>query len=164
MRIYITPVKLHKFNDNIPDTCTKCDEARGTLFHCIWECAKIKPFWSDVISMIEKILSKKLPLEPKTCILGLYPRTPVLKTVEIKFIDMCMLQAKRTIALGWKNVNGPRIGTWLRQMSSSMSMEKLTYIVRKKADMFENIWSPFIYFLQNDANVGNLLQQEGEGE
>ena len=78
-----------------------------------------------------------------------------------------MLQAKCTISLGsvgWKNVNGPRIGTWLRQMSSSMSMEKLTYIVRKKADMFENIWSPFIYFLQNDANVGNLLQQEGEGE
>ena len=162
MRVYITPVKLHKFNDNIPDTCIKCDESRGTLFHCIWECTKTNAFWKDVISMIENILSKKLPLDPKMCILGLYPRTLVLKKEEIKFIDMCMLQAKRTIALGWKNVNGPWIGVWLRQMSSSMSMEKLTYIVRKKSEMFENVWRPFIHFLQNDTNVGNILQQEEE--
>ena len=44
MRIYTTPEKLHLFNNNIPDTCNKCNEARGTLYHCIWECVKVKSF------------------------------------------------------------------------------------------------------------------------
>ena len=132
---------MHKFNENIPDTCIKCDVSRGTLFHCIWECTKIKAFWVDVISMFEKILFKKLPLDPKLYILGLYPRGLALKKEEIKFVDMGILQAKRTIAFGWKDMNRPRIGAWLKQMSSSMSMEKLTYIVRKKADMFETFYN-----------------------
>ena len=85
-----------------------------------------------------------------------------MKKAEIKFIDMALLQAKRSIALGWKNVDGPRIGAWLKQMSSSMSMEKLTYIVRKKAEVFETVWRPFISFVQNNTYVGNLLQHEGE--
>ena len=45
MHTYITPVKLPKFNDNIPDTCIMCNEARGTMYHCVWECVKVKSFW-----------------------------------------------------------------------------------------------------------------------
>ena len=38
MRTYITPDKLHKFYENIPDTYIKCEQEKGTLFHCmcIW--------------------------------------------------------------------------------------------------------------------------------
>lgn len=160
MRTYITPVKLHKFNDNIPDTCIKCDEARGTLFHCIWECGKVKTFWQDVVNMIDQILSKKLPLNPKLFILGLYPTIPLLQSKEFRFIDMCILQAKRIIALNWKSVDGPRIGMWVKEMASNMSMEKITYIVRRKQNVFDNTWGPFRYFLRHNTNVGNLLQQE----
>ena len=160
MHTYITPVKLHKFNDNIPDTCIKCDEARGTLFHCIWECGKVKTFWQDVVNMIDQILSKKLPLNPKLFILGLYPTIPLLQSKEFRFIDMCILQAKRIIALNWKSVDGPRIGMWVKEMASNMSMEKITYIVRRKLNVFDNIWGPFRYFLRHNTNVGNLLQQE----
>lgn len=45
MRTYITPVQLNKYNRNIPDTCTKCTEAQGTLFQCMWQCNKIQSFW-----------------------------------------------------------------------------------------------------------------------
>lgn len=47
--------------------------------------------------MINKILTKKLPLDPKFCLFGLYSNTPTLKQKEIKFIDMCILQAKGII-------------------------------------------------------------------
>ena len=57
MRTYITPVKLHKFNDNIPDTCIKCNEARGTMYHFVWECVKVKPFWQNIVNMIDQILA-----------------------------------------------------------------------------------------------------------
>ena len=73
---------------------------------------------------------------------------------------MCILQAKRIIALNWKSVDGPRIGMWVKEMASNMSMEKIMYIVRRKPNVFDNIWGPFRYFLRHNTNVGNSLQQE----
>ncbi len=160
MRTYITPVKLHKFNDNTPDTCIKCNEARGTMYHCIWECVKVKSFWQGILNMIDQILDKKLPLDPKLFILGTYPTIPQLQSKESRFVDMCILQAKRTISLNWKNVDGPRIGRWIKEMALNRTMEKLTYIMKRKQHVFDDIWRPFIFFLRHDANVGNLLQQE----
>lgn len=97
MRTYITPVKLNKFSANIPDRCIRCKDSKGTLLHYIWDCEKVKSFWKEVVSMINKILTKKLPLDPKFCLLGHYSKTPTLKQKEITLIDMCILQAKRII-------------------------------------------------------------------
>ena len=47
MRTYITPLKLDKYDDNIPDLCIKCIEEKGTLFHCMWQCSKVKAFWEE---------------------------------------------------------------------------------------------------------------------
>ena len=41
MQTYITPVKLNRFNENIPDTYFKCREAQGSFVHCVWECSRI---------------------------------------------------------------------------------------------------------------------------
>ena len=129
MHTYITPVKLHKFNDNIPDTCIKCDKERGTLYHCIWECEKVKPFWQYVISMIDQILTKKLTLDPKLFILGIYPTNPHIHMSMNLNSLLCILQAKQIIAFNWKNVAGPRIRMWIKEMVSSMSMEKIKCIL-----------------------------------
>ena len=56
MRVYITPVKLNKYNKNIPDVCTKCTGMKGTLFHCVWQCSKIQSFWKEVKKAIEKMI------------------------------------------------------------------------------------------------------------
>lgn len=160
MRTYITPVKLHKFNSNIPDACIKCNEARGTMYHCIWECVKVKSFWRDIFNMIDQITAKKLPLDPKLFFLGIYPTIPHLQSKESRFVDMCILQAKRIISLNWKDVDAARIGRWMKEMASNMTLEKITYIIRRKQHVLDNIWRPFISFLRHDANVGNLLQQE----
>ena len=131
MHTCITPVKLHMFNDNIPDTCVKCNEARRTLYHCVWECVKVKFFWQDIINMIDQMLSKTLPLDPKLLVLGLYPTNLNLQSKELTFVDMRILQAKCIIAINWKNADGPRIGMWIKEMASNMSMEKIMYIVRR---------------------------------
>lgn len=73
MRSYMTPVKLNKFNNDIPDVCIKCDKEKGTIFHCLWQCSQIKDFWGEVKQCIEEILEIKLHLEPKMFLLGIYP-------------------------------------------------------------------------------------------
>ena len=95
MRTYITPVKLNKFNPDVPDTCVKCQTHMGTLFHCIWECEKMQTFWKEVTHVIFRIISKAISVSPKFCILGLSPENLSLKSHEIKLINLCLVHSKR---------------------------------------------------------------------
>ena len=61
MQTYITPVKLNRFNKNIPHTCFKCREAQGSFVHCVWECNIIRDFWVEVINITKIILSLNIP-------------------------------------------------------------------------------------------------------
>lgn len=54
MRTYITPAKLHQFNNNIPDICIKCEQSKGTLLHCMWNCKEIATFWCENSQIIYK--------------------------------------------------------------------------------------------------------------
>ncbi len=40
-----------------------------------------------------------------------------LPTKERKLVNLCLLQARRSIALCWKNTNRPTIGLWLKNIS-----------------------------------------------
>ncbi len=130
MRIYITPVVLHKYNENIPDTCLRCSNFKGTLYHCICECEKVRNFWKDVKGMIENILDVNIPLSPLIFLCHLYPKMINLKKTEYIFINICIIQAKRLISLNWKSIYAPNIGCWLKEMVTNMLIEKITCIKR----------------------------------
>lgn len=149
MRTYISPVQLNKFDPKIPDLCYKCNIHRGTLYHCLWKCEEIQKFWSLVLKYISQMTSSPIPLCPKICIFGIYPDGCLLSSRERKMIDLCLLQARRSIALCWKSVSCPSLGCWLKNLTSSLALEKLTYIVRKKASEFNNIWRLFLEFVRN---------------
>lgn len=104
MRTYITPVKLHKFNPNIPETCLKCKQDIGTLYHCMWECNEIQTFWKNILVMIVKLTEGKIPCDLKLCLFHIYPVNFVVNTIKRKLIDFSLLQAKRAIALKWKEI------------------------------------------------------------
>lgn len=129
MRTYVTPVDLNRFDRNIPDICTKCTEDRGTLFHYIWQCRKINMFWEEVRVIIEKIIMKPILLDPKLFLLGLYPENHNYRKYEKAFINLSLLNAKRCKALLWKKTHRPSVTQWLKQMLSSLPLERITYIL-----------------------------------
>lgn len=148
MRTYVTPVQLNKYNNNIPDICIKCD-FRGTLMHCMWECGQIKTLWEEVKSIIEKIISKQITLDPKLFLMALYPEKHSYSKTECTYIDFSSLSAKKCITLAWKNVNRPSTTEWLKQMTSSLPLERITYIRKSKQHLFEKIWGLFITFIKD---------------
>lgn len=154
MRTYITPSILHKYNDDIPDTCTKCNKFKGDFYHCIWECEHIMSFWEGLRDMINKITGINLTLSAKVFVMHLYPLEVTLGRREYIFLDMCLLQAKRLIALFWKRIQAPNVNDWLKEMANNMVMEKITYIVKGKGSKFEEIWYPFLAFLEEDGGNG----------
>ena len=79
-------------------TCAKCLESRGTLFHCVWQCRKITIFWEEVRAIVDKIISKQILLDPKLFLLGLYPEKHNYSRIEQAFIDLSLLYAKKWIS------------------------------------------------------------------
>lgn len=148
MRTYITPVKLNQWSPDIPDTCNKCSEEKGTLYHCVWDCPKIKKYWKEVVLTISEIVGVNIPHQAKICVLGIYPNNFVVNSKKATLIDFGLLQARRMIALSWKKMDVPSIHTWIKEMASCIVLERLTYIIRGKAAEFENVWKPLIEFLK----------------
>lgn len=68
----------------------------------MWQCCKIKDFWEEIKKIIEKIISKDLLKNPAFFILGPYPKGHKYTQSERIIIDMCLLHAKKSIALFWK--------------------------------------------------------------
>lgn len=148
MQTYITPVKLNKYNNNIPDACFKCRVDKGTFVHCVWECDIIKDFRIKVLSQVKSILSTNIPLDAKTILLHLYPKNLNLRSHQFKFMDFVILQAKRLVARTWKQSEPPTIKAWINSLAQCMAMERITYFLKNKLHVYEEIWRPFWDFLR----------------
>ena len=133
-----------------------------TLFHCLWSCPKLQVFWREVGQELNRILSINIVPEPKFFLLGLYPVGHKFKRTEIKFIDICLLQAKRVIALSWKSPDKPSIAHWFRELSLCLPIEKITYILRDKQEVFQEVWGRFIEYIKRNS-LRHLMEVPGEG-
>ncbi len=92
-RTYITPVKLHHFNPNIPDICTKCNNGIGTLFHCTWECQKLQIYWREVLDLVSELTGVAVPAKAELCLLHIYPEDCLINAKKPKLSNFCLLQA-----------------------------------------------------------------------
>lgn len=147
MRTYITPELLNKWSPDIPDTCVKCLTEKGTLIHCVWECPKLVTFWKRVLRTLSIITGTQIPCLAKLCILGLFPTDFVVSSKNKTLISFGLLQARRMIALSWKETEVSSIQSWIREMMLCVTMEKLTYVMRGRAQEFEEVWAPLMNFL-----------------
>ncbi len=60
----------------------------------------------------------------------------------------------------WKEVEKPPIVQWINNMPFCLSLERITYILKCKVSLFENIWQPFISFIPC-SDFCNIIK-EGE--
>lgn len=46
---------------------------------------------------------------------------------------------------------------WIKEISTTLPMEKITYIIKGKLSLFQNIWGPFMEYMESVdlSNVGN---------
>lgn len=129
-------------------TCVKCLTEKGTLIHCVWECPKLVAFWKMVVCSLSKITGIQVPCLAKLCILGIYPNTFSSNSKCKTLIDFGLLQARRMVALSWRETEVSSTQSWIREMVMCVTLEKLTYVLRGKAQEFEEVWTPLMDFLR----------------
>ncbi len=66
--------------------------------------------WWNFGRIVQEILSVKAAVDPKLFVLGIHPKGHKLQHREQIFIDVCLLQAKRSAALTWKAPIDHRLG------------------------------------------------------
>ena len=148
MRLYISPEVLNRLNGNIPDVCIKCETHKGTLFHCLWSCSKFQEFWREVVETLSNTSEVTLPMCPRMCILRLIPKDFNLSRANSKMVTLCLLQARRTIAKCWKSIQRPTTKGWLEDIVQVIAMEELTYSLKGKYALFEEMWTSLLDFVK----------------
>lgn len=84
-RLHISPHSRHLFNRLLSPLCLKCKTEMGTLTHCLWSCHKLKRYWTEILSEMERIFHTNMEMDPISQILPSdYLKTFLLSAVGAK--------------------------------------------------------------------------------
>lgn len=125
----------------------------------MWGCPKVQEFWKEVVLLIFQMVSVNLPMNPEMFILGIFPDNIVHCSSTRKLIDV-YTSSKASNSYELEKVERPSVVQWINNMSLCLSMEKITYILKGKLSLFENIWKPFISFISN-SGFSNIMSEAG---
>lgn len=143
-RWYITPTKLHKWNNQKPDIWWRCQSDRGTLVHIWWHCPQISPFWAEVRSLIKKITETTLNLTAACCLLNV---TNISFKKYKRSLSRHMLNAARyLIPLHWNSSRAPSIAEWLNKVDDIHEMEHLVAQDNGTVESFHKTWQQWLVF------------------
>lgn len=146
-QLYYTPSRLHTFNNSISPLCFRCGTEEGTFLHSTWLCPKVKVFWEQVCDSISQIHGIDFPMDPEVCLLGNFTNSNLRNRQAIKLTEMLLIIAKKCIALKWKADTDVPIGLWLSEICSCVPLEKITYSMRSRGELFYKIWKPFLNYI-----------------
>ncbi len=112
------------------------------LLHSFRACSKLLRFW-EIIFIFSEIFTTAIDPNPLTALFGVLLENVKLTVLEMDNIALCTLLARRLILINWK--------LHLLQLIVSGSLnyfcpqlEKITFGVRLKPDLFIKSWSPFL--------------------
>lgn len=147
-RLHYSKSKLHKIFPTISSCCNKCNVSTGTLFHSLWACSKLQPFWKNIFKFLSEVYSMNLEPDPSIGLLGVVDSS--CSRNQTQAILFCMCIAKKIILQMWKTDAVPTFEVWARELGNMLHLEELRFILNDKLSIFKKIWEPFILFLQID--------------
>lgn len=152
-RLHYSKERLHKIYPEISPLCDRCLVAEDTLLHSFILCPKVKIFWFNIFSLISKILQIQLEPNPHTIILGISDDIKRLNNYQQCLLSYSLITAKKLLLMHWKNKETPTTKIWLSDLTNTLYLERIKYIIMDKLPHFEKVWSPLIHYLT--PNSGN---------
>lgn len=110
-RSYLTPSRLHRMFPDTPHHCPRCRGDAADFTHMIWSCPRLMPYWYNIRQHINTVTQMVVSDNILDCLLGLRKRTTTNK-VQLKFQDLSLILAIRTITINWKSPRPPSLSTW----------------------------------------------------
>ena len=129
------------------DICDRCGLSPADHVHMFFSCPKLVNFWSCFFESLNNALNIKLEPCPLISIFGV-PRNPTSLTKKNSdVVAFDSLIARRRILLHWKSPNAPPTTSWLSDLMSFLSLEKVKYALRGSTANFYKRWQPLITYV-----------------
>uniref|UniRef100_A0A3B3HW57 Reverse transcriptase domain-containing protein n=1 Tax=Oryzias latipes TaxID=8090 RepID=A0A3B3HW57_ORYLA len=77
-RVYFTKFRLSKIFPNISPACDRCHQCPGNLIHTFWLCPKLLGYWTEVFSVISRIIERNVSPNPLSALFGIFSGPPSL--------------------------------------------------------------------------------------
>ncbi|CAI5697422.1 unnamed protein product [Oreochromis niloticus] len=148
-RNYWTPSKLVRLKLVDNDACWKCQEEAGTLVHMLYTCRKNDYLWDGIINLVNDIFKLNLSKSPAVCVLGLLPDNSILSKKQRLWMRLAFITGCRIILRHWKSSSPCSLREWTEQMSKMASYERVMYRIKGREDIFEQVWGPFLLYIDN---------------
>uniref|UniRef100_A0A3P9CYM2 Reverse transcriptase domain-containing protein n=1 Tax=Maylandia zebra TaxID=106582 RepID=A0A3P9CYM2_9CICH len=148
-RNYWTPSKLVRLKLADKDICWKCQQEVGTLVHMLYTCRKNDYLWDGIINLVNDIFKLNLSKSPAICVLGLLPDDNILSKKQRLWMRLAFITGCRVILRHWKSSSPCSFKEWTEQMSRMASYERVMYRMKGREDIFEQVWGPFLRYIDN---------------
>ena len=155
-RAHVAPSRLSKYRKDVSPLCLKCKTEVGDLTHCYWSCVKIQKYWSDILFEIQKVLEKRLELDPVSLLLGL-PSDHVTDMYQKKLYNVMTFCARKNILQQWITDKAPSVVGWHRTIMEYIPLDFLTCLLHSKTNAFERTWKPFLDYI--GVNISAILMR-----
>lgn len=138
-RIYFTPVRLYKMRASESDLCWHCREDKGTFYHMVWACAKVRSFWDKVTQLLGEIMGTTVHCDPALCLLN-YTSEGNWSKRDRQILTTGYMTAKRTIATNWKDADKLMERQWLCSFLETISMEGAASTLSELYNEERQVW------------------------
>ena len=94
---------------------------------------------------MQKVLKKKLNLDPVSLLLGL-PGDRVTDTYHKKLYNVMTFCARKNILQQWITDKDPSVVGWHRTIMEYIPLDFFTCLLHSKTNAFERTWRPFLLY------------------
>lgn len=109
---------------------------------------------TGMISEIQKVLKKRLDLNPVSLLLGL-SNDRVTDMYPKKLYNVLTFCARKNILMHWITDKAPSLSEWHRTIMEYIPLDFLTCLLHSKTNAFERTWKPFLDYV--NVNVSAIL-------
>lgn len=139
-RFFSTPAQIKQQS---PNCWRSCGFDKANHFHIFWSCPSINQYWYEIHTCLEIIFKIQIPFRFEVMYLGLissaFPNKYLFRILTIA--------SKKAITRKWLQPTLPTLEDWKNIVHDIFTMEKLTYALRLKSQLFSVLWRDWIDYI-----------------
>uniref|UniRef100_A0A3B1JE93 Reverse transcriptase domain-containing protein n=1 Tax=Astyanax mexicanus TaxID=7994 RepID=A0A3B1JE93_ASTMX len=135
IRFFITPKQTAHIDSTTPICWRKCGCQEANHYHLFWGCPNIKRFWDDILEALQHIFRMEFPLDCKMLYLGYIH--PDIEQIDKYLLAVLLAASKKALTRKWMQQEGPTLDDWINVTKEIYLMEKITFSVNIKIDLFK---------------------------
>lgn len=141
-QVYLMPLRVARYKSTQSTLCPMCGKEVDTFFHLLWSCPKIQGLWTQIVTFLHDTMGSTLALDPKQCLLGLFPDT--INKFTKTFLHETLFSARRVIAKNWMRPLPPKFVEWKVDINNTLPYKKCMYINRGCPAKYNKTWDHWV--------------------